>query len=258
MLSQLTAGALADAAERRERVSLVEIERRAVSSPEPRDALRALAPTDHVRLIAEIKRSSPSKGQLASITDAPALASVYAEAGADAISVLTESRKFGGSLDDLAAVREAVDVPLLRKDFIAEEYQILEARAFGADIVLLIVAALDQTVLSRLHNFAQQLGLAVLVETHSADEVRRASDIGARLVGVNARNLSTFELDRELFGEVRHLIDASAIAVAESAVARVDDVVAYRSAGADVVLVGEALVTAGDPAERVHEFREVH
>ena len=257
MLDQLTAGALADAAERRERVSLVEIERRAVSSAEPRDALRALAPTDHVRVIAEIKRSSPSKGQLASIPDAPELASVYAEAGADAISVLTEGRKFGGSLDDLSAVRAAVDTPLLRKDFIAEEYQILEARAFGADIVLLIVAALDHAVLSRLHTFAQQLGLAVLVETHSADEVRRASDVGARIVGVNARNLSTFELDKTLFGEVRHLIDTSAIAVAESAVTTVDDVIAYRAAGADAVLVGEALVTSGNPTDRLREFRGV-
>lgn len=257
MLDQLTAGALEDAAERRERISLIEIERRAVSAPEPRDALIALAPTDHVRLIAEIKRSSPSKGHLATIPDAPELAATYAEAGADAISVLTEGRKFGGSLDDLVAIRGTVSVPLLRKDFIAEEYQILEARAFGADIVLLIVAALEQPVLSRLHTFAQQLGLTVLVETHSADEVRRASDIGARLVGVNARNLSTFELDPTLFGEVRHLIDASAIAVAESAVATVDDVVAYRQAGADVVLVGEALVTSGNPFDRVREFRGV-
>ena len=258
MLDQLTAGALEDAADRRERISLVEIERRAVSSPEPRDALRALAPTDHIRLIAEIKRSSPSKGSLAAIPDPQDLAAEYAESGADAISVLTEGRKFGGSINDLIAVRDAVSVPLLRKDFIAEEYQILEARAFGADIVLLIVAALEQPVLARLHTFAQQLGLAVLVETHSADEVRRASDVGARLVGVNARNLSTFEMDRNLFGEVRHLIDASAIAIAESAVADVNDVIAYRNAGADVVLVGEALVTSGNPADRVREFRGVN
>ena len=257
MLDQLTAGALEDAAVRRERVSIADIERRALATSAPRDAYRALAPTDHVRVIAEIKRSSPSKGALAAITNAPELASTYAAAGADAISVLTEGRKFGGSLEDLAAVRDAVTVPLLRKDFIAEEYQIFEARAYGADIVLLIVAALEQPLLTRLHDFAHQLGLAVLVETHSADEVRRANDIGARIIGVNARNLSTLELDRNVFGEVKHLIDSSAIAVAESAVAGVDDVVAYRSAGADVVLVGEALVTAGDPAARVREFREV-
>lgn len=258
MLDQLTAGALADAAVRRELVSLFEIERRAAESPVPRDALAALAPTDHIRLIAEVKRASPSKGALADIPDAAELAVTYAASGADAISVLTEGRKFGGSLDDLASIRRDVNVPLLRKDFIAEEYQILEARAFGADIVLLIVAALDQPTLTRLHTFAEQLGLTVLVETHSADEVRRASDIGARLVGVNARNLSTFELDRSLFANVRHLIDPSAIAVAESAVVSVADVVNYRQAGADVVLVGEALVTSGSPADRVREFRGVN
>lgn len=257
MLDELTAGALADAASRREDVSLAEIERRALGAPVTREPLRALAPADHVRIIAEIKRASPSKGQLANIADAAELARVYAEAGADAISVLTEERRFGGSLADLESVRDAVTVPVLRKDFIAEEYQILEARAYGADIVLLIAAALPESTLSRLHTFAMQLGLAALVETHSADEVRLASDIGARLVGVNARDLTTFELNRDLFGEVRHLIAPDAIAVAESAVATVDDVVKYRDAGADVVLVGEALVTASDPAARISEFRGV-
>lgn len=257
MLDGLTAGALDDAATRRESVSLAEIERLALDAAPPIDAYRALAPTDHIRVIAEIKRSSPSKGSLAAITDAPALARAYADGGADAISVLTEGRKFGGSLSDLAAVRDAVGVPLLRKDFIAEEYQILEARAFGADIVLLIVAALDQPLLDRLHDFARELGLSVLVETHSADEVRRANDIGAGLIGVNARDLSTFELDRTLFGRVRELIPDGVIAVAESAVTSVADVGDYRAAGADVVLVGEALVTTGDPAGAVRQFREV-
>jgi len=257
VLEALTAGALEDAAERRERISLGEIERRAFGTPQPRDAYRALAPTSHIRLIAEIKRSSPSRGSIATIPDAPELASEYSEAGADAISVLTEGRKFGGSLDDLHAIRGTVSVPLLRKDFIAEEYQILEARAFGADIVLLIVAALDQAALVRLHGFAEELGLAVLVETHSADEVRRANDVGARMVGVNARDLSTFEINRNLFGEVRGLLDPETIAVAESAVANVSDVVAYRNSGADVVLVGEALVLSSDAGTLVREFREV-
>lgn len=257
MLEALTAGALEDAAERRERISLGEIERRALGTPQPRDAYRALSPTSHIRLIAEIKRSSPSRGSIATIPDAPELAAEYSEAGADAISVLTEGRKFGGSLDDLHAIRGTVSLPLLRKDFIAEEYQILEARAFGADIVLLIVAALDQAALVRLHGFAEELGLAVLVETHSADEVRRANDIGARMVGVNARDLSTFEINRNLFGEVRGLLDPETIAVAESAVANVSDVVAYRNSGADVVLVGEALVLSADASALVREFREV-
>lgn len=258
MLDALTAGALDDAATRRESVSFAEIERRALRADRPIDAYSSLAPTSHIRLIAEIKRASPSKGALADITDAPALAADYVAGGADAISVLTEQRRFGGSLDDLDAVRERVNVPLLRKDFIAEEYQILEARAHRADIVLLIVAALDQPTLERLYQFAHELDLSVLVETHSADEVRRAHDIGARLVGVNARDLSTFELDRSLFGRVRDLIPAGAIAVAESAVQTVDDVQSYRDAGADVVLVGEALVTSGDPQSSVTQFRKVH
>ncbi len=258
MLEALTAGALEDAATRRETVSYAEIERRALGSPEPINAYQSLAPTRHIRLIAEIKRASPSKGELAPIADAPALAEAYVEGGADAISVLTEERRFGGTLRDLADVRERVAVPLLRKDFISEEYQILEARAAGADIVLLIVAALDSAVLERLHEFSRQLGLTVLVEAHSADEVRQAADIGAGLIGVNARDLSTFELDRSLFGSVRDLIPRDAIAVAESAVDSVDDVRAYRSAGADVVLVGEALVTAGNARSVVEQFREVN
>lgn len=258
MLESLTAGALEDAATRRQSVSLAEIERRALRSPEPLDAYLALAPTHHIRLIAEIKRASPSKGSLAQIDDAPSLAESYVEGGADAISVLTEERRFGGSLRDLADVRERVAVPLLRKDFIAEEYQVLEARAVGADIVLLIVAALNRTTLGRLHEFSRQLGLTVLVETHSADEVRLAADIGAELIGVNARDLTTFDLDRNLFGSVRELIPAGTIAVAESAVNTLDDVKAYRSAGADVVLVGEALVTADNPRKFVEQFREVN
>jgi indole-3-glycerol phosphate synthase len=257
VLDALTAGALDDAATRRESVSLAEIERRALRAPRPNDGYTALAPTDHVRVIAEIKRASPSKGDLAAIADAPELAADYVAGGADAISVLTEQRRFGGSLADLAAIRERVTVPLLRKDFIAEEYQILEARAHGADIVLLIVAALEQPLLERLFTFAHQLDLSVLVETHSADEVRRAADIGSRLIGVNARDLTTFELDRTLFASVFDLIPSDAISVAESAVQTIDDVRAYRASGADVVLVGEALVTARDAQKTVHDFREV-
>ena len=257
MLDALTAGALEDAATRRESVSYSEIERRALRRRDPIDAYQSLAPTHHVRLIAEIKRASPSKGSLAPIHDAPALAESYVEGGADAISVLTEERRFGGTLRDLEDVRERVEVPLLRKDFISEEYQILEARAAGADIVLLIIAALDRSSLERLHEFSRELGLTVLVEAHSADEVRQAADIGAGLIGVNARNLTTFELDRSLFGTVRDLIPADAIAVAESAVDSIEDVRAYRSAGADVVLVGEALVTSGNARGVVAQFREV-
>lgn len=254
MLSALTAGALADAESRREEISYALIERRALAASPARDAASALRRAETMRVIAEIKRSSPSKGALASIVDPAALAADYARGGASAISVLTEGRKFGGSLADLAAVRAAVSIPILRKDFISIEYQILEARAFGADLALLIVAALDQKTLARLHDFVRQLGMTPLVETHTADEVLRANDIGAQLVGVNARNLSTFELDTSLFGQVRHLIPDGVTAVAESAVFTVDDVQHYRDAGADAVLVGEALVKDGNPVERVAQF----
>ena len=168
--------------------------------------------------------------------------------------MLTEGRRFGGSLADLEQVRAAVRIPVLRKDFIAEPYQVFEARAAGADLVLLIVAALDQPTLQSLHDLVRQLGMTALVETHSADEVDRALDIGASLVGVNARNLSTFELDQDLFGTLADRIPSGVIRVAESAVKTAADVAHYRAAGADVVLVGEALVTSDPIRTRPQEF----
>ena len=256
MLSDLTAGALADAAARREFVSYAEVEAAALAQQPALDALEFLAPAEHIKVIAEVKRASPSRGDLAAISDPAALAVTYAANGASTISVLTEGRKFKGTLDDLRAVRAAVNVPVLRKDFIAEKYQILEARAAGADVVLLIVAALDQPLLAELNAFALSLGLTVLVETHSREELHRALDINAALIGVNARNLSTFELDRELFGSLVAEIPAGVIKVAESAVRNATDVQHYRDAGADVVLVGEALVTS-DPAATLQSFLAV-
>jgi indole-3-glycerol phosphate synthase len=256
MLSALTAGALEDASRRREDVSYQEVEAAALAMPAALDAIAALAPTEHIKVIAEVKRASPSRGDLAEIADPAGLARIYADNGASVISVLTEERKFKGSLADLRAVRAAVNVPILRKDFIAEEYQILEARAAGADLVLLIVAALDQATLVRLNAFALDLGLTVLVETHSLDEVNRALEISPKLLGVNARNLSTFELDRELFGSLVDVIPAGVLTVAESAVRDAADVAHYRAAGADVVLVGEALVTS-DPALTLKSFLAV-
>lgn len=256
LLAGLLAGAIEDATERANRVPLRAIESLATDAAPARDALAALAAREQVHVIAEIKRASPSRGSLASIPDPAVLAREYADGGASAISVLTESRRFGGSLDDLRAVRDAVEVPLLRKDFIGNEYQVLEARAAGADLVLLIVAALDQPTLARLHDFIRELGMTPLVEAHDADELERAADIGAALVGVNARDLRTFELDRELFGRLADAFPPDAIRVAESAVRTADDVAFYRAAGADAVLVGEALVTGGDPAGAVRSFME--
>lgn len=247
---------MADAARRAESVSVKQIERAALAASPPHDALSFLAPAAHMKVLAEIKRASPSKGQMADILDPAALATTYEANGASAISVLTEERRFKGRLEDLMAVRNAVAVPLLRKDFIANEYQILEARAAGADIILLIVAGLAQNDISRLKHFAEELGMTAFVETHSADEVSRAIDVDAKLLGINARNLSTFETDLNLFAELAPKIPQGVIKVAESAVRTVADVVNYRSGGADVVLVGEALVT-NDAAELLKSFTGV-
>lgn len=254
MLSDLVSGALEDASVRRATVSLAEVEAAALRRPAALDVIAALAPADHVKIIAEVKRASPSRGALAEIVDPAALAVSYEMGGASAISVLTEERRFGGSLADLEAVRAAVSIPVLRKDFIAEPYQVFEARAAGADLVLLIVAALEQDRLQQLHDLIGELGMTALVETHSADEVSRALDIGAAVVGVNARNLSTFELDQNLFGTLADSIPTGVIRIAESAVKTAADVAHYRAAGADVVLVGEALVINGDPVSTLNEF----
>ncbi|QDZ16638.1 indole-3-glycerol phosphate synthase TrpC [Humibacter ginsenosidimutans] len=256
MLAELVGGAVADADARAAELPLDAVIAAAADAPPALDALRALAPADRVKVIAEVKRASPSRGRLADIPDPAALASLYEAGGASAISVLTEQRRFLGSLDDLRAVRAAVGIPVLRKDFIAQPYQVYEARAAGADIVLLIVAALDQPTLESLHALTLSLGMTALVETHSADEVARAVDAGAALIGVNARNLDTFELDRDLFGTLADRIPTGVIRVAESAVLGPDDVAHYRASGADVVLVGEALVTS-DPTARLAEFLSV-
>lgn len=255
MLADLTAGAVQDAEARASVRPLAAVEADALAQPPARDALTALAPAERVKIIAEVKRASPSRGDLAAIPDPALQARRYQEGGASAISVLTEGRRFKGSLADLEAVRAAVELPVLRKDFIANEYQVLEARAAGADLVLLIVAALEQDVLARLHQLVIELGMTPLVEAHSGAEVDRAADIGARLIGVNARDLSTFELDRDLFGRLVDRIPADVVKVAESAVLEPADVTHYRRAGADVVLVGEALVTS-DPVSTLHSFLE--
>ncbi|MEY9953426.1 indole-3-glycerol phosphate synthase TrpC [Leifsonia sp. EB34] len=253
MLADLVAGALEDAERRRAERPYAAVEAAAAAREPAIDALAALAPAERVKIIAEVKRASPSRGDLADIPDPAALAALYETGGASAISVLTEERRFKGSLADLEAVRAAVTLPVLRKEFVAEPYQVLEARAAGADLVLLIVAALDQQRLVELHDLIADLGMTALVEAHTEDELSRAFDTGAKLVGVNARNLSTFELDPDLFGRLADRYPSGVIRVAESAVKSAADVAHYRAAGADVVLVGEALVT-NDPIATLGQF----
>ena len=248
------AGAAEDAAARREVRPLLDVEAAALAAPPALDAAAALARDERrMKVLAEVKRASPSRGTMAEIPDPAALAARYAAGGAAAISVLTEERRFRGSLADLEAVRAAVDVPVLRKDFVSTAYQVLEARAAGADLVLLIVAALTEEALASLFRLTGDLGMTALVETHSDAELDRALDVGARVVGVNARDLDTFELDRDLFGRLAARMPPGVVRVAESAVRTAEDVAAYRAAGADVVLVGEALVT-GDPESLLAAF----
>lgn len=253
MLEGLFAGALEDSELRRSEVSISELEKVVSELTAPLDVYTALAPTDHIKLIAEIKRRSPSKGFLADIPSAAKQAILYEESGAHAISVLTEQRGFGGSLTDLREASESVEIPLLRKDFISNEYQILEARAAGADFILLILAGISKSDYLRLFEFAHSLGLGVLVETHNAAEIELAGESGAKLVGVNTRDLKTFKTDIGLFERLAQALPHSTVKVAESSVKSVADVKNYRAAGADVVLVGEALVT-GDPASLIPEF----
>ncbi|OIH93889.1 indole-3-glycerol phosphate synthase TrpC [Curtobacterium sp. MCBA15_001] len=254
MLETLVAGALEDAAARRVDRPLSDLERDLDRVASPLDALDFLAPGDRVKVLAEVKRASPSRGSMAPIADPAGLAAEYERGGASAISVLTEGRKFLGSLADLEAVKARVSVPVLRKDFIADPYQVVEARVSGADVVLLIVAALEQQQLVELHELAEQLGMRVLVEAHSGEELSRGIDAGARILGVNARDLTDFSLDRDLFGSLADRIPDGVVRVAESAVTGPADVAHYRAAGADVVLVGEALVTGADPAAALASF----
>ena len=204
----------------------------AVEAPPARDPMPALRAA-RLAVIAEVKRSSPSKGALAEIDEPAELARAYAAGGAAAISVLTERRRFGGSLADLAAVREAVDLPVLRKDFVVEPYQVYEARSHGADLVLLIVASLDDDQLAGLHTLAVGLGLTPLVEVHTPDEARRAADLGAQLVGVNNRNLRTLEVDLAMFETIVPLLPTDAVKVAESGILVPQDAARVRAAGAE-------------------------
>lgn len=253
VLDQIIEGVRADLAERRAALPLDGVRERAADAPSPRDALRRLR-TEGLHVIAEVKRSSPSKGALAAIADPAGLAADYAEGGASVISVLTEGRRFGGSLADLDAVRARVDVPVLRKDFVVDPYQVWEARAHGADMVLLIVAALEQEVLVSLLERVESLGMHALVEVHDEPELHRAVTAGARILGVNNRNLKTLEVDRSTFASLAPLVPEGVVRVAESGVRGPLDVMAFAEAGADAVLVGEALVTGASPRDAVAEL----
>ena len=243
VLDSIIEGVREDLAKRRK--SLGQLHDEMSQAPAPLDAHPVLK-GDVMKVIAEVKRSSPSKGSLSAIADPAVLAEQYQIAGASVISVLTEERRFKGSLADLTAVRSRVSIPILRKDFMVDEYQFFEARAHGADVVLLIVAALAKSQLRDFYDLATDLGMAVLIEVHTADELERAMEISPRIIGVNSRNLKTLEVNPAAFAELIPRIPNEVIRVAESGISRRADVEFAQSHGADAILVGEALVTSAD------------
>lgn len=239
--------------ERAERRPLGVVKKAALAAPAPRDFLAALRHPG-LSVIAEVKRASPSRGEIRPDLDAPALARQYQTGGAAAVSVLTDATYFGARPGDLEAVREAVSLPVLRKDFILSEYQLHEARAMGADAVLLIVAALAQEDLSLLYETAERLGLCPLVEVHTAEEMGIARECGAKVIGINNRDLTTFQVDLDTTRRLIRLVPSYVAVVSESGIMGVRDVESVRRWGADAVLIGESLVRSGDPAKALREL----
>jgi indole-3-glycerol phosphate synthase len=223
------------------------------SAPPVRTCLPDLL-SEEISIIAEIKRASPSKGSLAEIVDPAGLAAQYEQAGAAVISVLTERRRFGGSLADLDSVRKLVDTPILRKDFMISEYQFYEARVHGTDLVLLIVAALSQNQLDDYYQLTKELGMKALVEVHTQDELERALEISPEIIGVNSRNLKTLEVDTQAFAQLIPQIPSEIARVAESGISKRDDVVFAHECGATAILVGEALVRAQSPSVAINQL----
>jgi indole-3-glycerol phosphate synthase len=251
VLASIIEGVREDLAARR--LPMGQLQEALETAPAVRDCLPFLVSSE-VSVIAEVKRSSPSKGALASIGDPAGLAATYEEAGAQVVSVLTEQRRFGGSLADLDAVRKAIDLPILRKDFMIDEYQFYEARAHGADVVLLIVAALSKNQLEDYFHLSTELGMRSLIEVHTNDELERALDISPEIIGVNSRNLKTLEVDSRAFAELIPQIPSSIARVAESGISTREDVVFAQECGATAILVGEALVRSESPSVAINQL----
>lgn len=253
VLDSIVEGVREDLAVRMAQVSLAELKRKVDEVPRALPAADLLAGRDF-SVISEVKRASPSKGFLAEIPEPAELALAYQQGGAQVVSVLTESRRFDGSLADLDEVRRKVSIPVLRKDFMVDEYQFWEARAHGADVILLIVAALEDSQLASFNNLALELGMSVLVEVHDEIELERALKLDPRLLGVNARNLKTLDVDLATCERLIPMIPSQIVAVAESGISHIGEVERMAAAGARAVLVGEALVTGGTPTQTVGEW----
>jgi len=245
VLESIIEGVLEDVEARR--LPVAQLTQELSTAPKVLDALSALS-TSGTSVIAEVKRSSPSKGDLAEISDPAGLAMEYQTGGASVVSVLTEQRRFKGSINDFKAVREKVSLPLLRKDFIVTEYQVIESRAIGADLQLLIVAALSKSQLRDFYQMTTELGMNSLIEIHDEAELEKALEIEAKIIGVNSRNLKTLEVDPKAFDLLIPKIPNGIVKVAESGIATRDDVAHIEELGADAILVGETLVKAANPA----------
>src|SRR5579859_2032892 len=253
-LERIVTQTRSDLEQRKRELPLEEVRARAAAQPAPRDLLQVFKDRSRVHLIAEVKRASPSKGLLAPHLDPVELARTYEANGASAISVLTEPHFFLGAPEYLTAIKEAVSIPVLRKDFIVDDYQVYEARAWGADGILLICALLDDEQLRHLHQTASSLHMRCLVEVHSRAEAQRAIDAGAVIIGVNSRDLVTFEMNPYLIGELRQLIPNDRVIVAESGIHSAAD--ARRLARYDVqaMLVGESLVISNDTPKQMQQL----
>lgn len=251
ILAKILAAKVQEVDAARARRPLAELARAAGQAPAPRSLEAALRrpPGAPVRVIAEIKRASPSAGPIRPGADPAEIGQMYQRAGASAISVLTDERFFDGRLAFLGAVRAVTSVPLLRKDFLVDAYQVIEARAAGADAVLLIVAALDDARLAELLAVAREQGMDALVEVHDAAEAERAVRAGARIIGVNHRNLADFSMDMGLTGRLRDRVPEDAVLVGESGIRTAEDVRALGAAGAHAVLVGEQLMRQPMPGQ---------
>jgi indole-3-glycerol phosphate synthase len=251
VLDSIIEGVLEDVKKRL--VPMAQLREQLQSAPKLRSAYSVLS-KEPMRLIAEVKRSSPSKGELAIIADPVALAENYQEGGADVISVLTEERRFKGSISDLTSVRAAVDIPVLRKDFIVTEFQVYESRILGADLMLLIVAGLSKSQLTDFYQLATELGMDVLVEVHNLKEAEIALDIKSKIIGVNSRNLKTLEIDEKNFELILPQLPDSVVKVAESGISQRSQVAFIQSLGANAVLIGETLVKAGNPIHTIKDL----
>lgn len=251
ILTSIIEGVIEDVEKRK--VPISQLNEQLENAPKLRNAYEALN-TDGMRLIAEIKRSSPSKGDLSAIENPVSLANDYQSGGADLISVLTESRRFKGNISDLIAVRSAVDLPVLRKDFIVTEFQVYESRLLGADLMLLIVAGLSKSQLVDFYQLATELGMDVLVEVHDLAEAEIAVDIGSKIIGVNCRNLKTLEVNDKNFELILPQLPASILKVAESGISTRDQVLSVQELGAKAVLIGETLVRTGNPVHTIKEL----